>query len=63
MKDLGLVNIGTKENPVLVSKDALSNNPDNQQRFWSGVASGSTLPSADPQTDQKALDLLLKAKK
>ncbi|MCX6705627.1 MAG: hypothetical protein NTV24_00775 [Candidatus Woesebacteria bacterium] len=62
MKDPGLVNIGTKESPVLVSKDAVSKTPDKEQRFWSGVASGSTMPSSDSQTDQQALDLLLKKK-
>jgi len=62
MANPGLVNIGTKESPVLVSRDAVSNDPDREQRFWSGVASGSTLPSSDSQTDQKALDLLLKKK-
>ena len=63
MKDPGLVNIGTKENPVFVPKDAVSNDPDREQRFWRGVATGSTLPSSDPLTDQKALDLLLRPKK
>lgn len=63
MADPNLVNVGTKENPVLVSKDAVSNIPDKQQRFWRGIASGSTRPSINPQTDEKALDLLLKRKK
>jgi hypothetical protein len=62
MTDIKLVNVSTKENPVLVSQGAVSNNPEDQQRFWSGVASGSTLLSSDSQTDQKALDLLLKKK-
>ncbi len=60
MIDPKLVNIGTKESPVLVSGNAVSSDLKEQQRYWDGVASGSTLPSSDPKTDQQALDLLLK---
>lgn len=63
MIDPKLVNVGTKEKPVLVSINAVGSNPDDQQKFWRGVAAGSTLPSSNPETDQKALDLLLKRKK
>lgn len=63
MADSSLINIGTERKSVFVSTDVVSKDPIREQRFWSGVASGSTLPSSDPQTDQRALDLLLKAKK
>lgn len=63
MFDLKLVNIGTERKPVLVSQDAVSHDPKEEQRYWRGIATGSVLPSSESQTDQKALDLLLKRKK
>ena len=62
MIDPKFVNIG-KESPILVPADALSLNPDTQERYWRGVTSGSTLPSSDSKTDQEALTILLNNKK
>ncbi len=55
-----LINIRTVENPVWVSANTESEDPRKQDRYWRGVASGSTSPSAEPKTDQKALEILLK---
>lgn len=63
MSDPKLVNIGTERKPVLVSQDAVSHDPKEEERYWRGVATGSVLPSSEPTTDQKALGLLLKRKK
>jgi hypothetical protein len=60
MADPKLINIGTEREPVLVSENAVSRDSDKQERYWRGVASGSTLPSTRPETDQEALDVLLK---
>ena len=62
MADPKLVNIGTKENPVLVSANAIGSDLGVQEKYWRGVASGSTLPSSNSEMDQEALDLLLKDK-
>jgi len=39
-----MVNIGTKENPILVSVNKLKRNTKEGNHFWSRVATGSQLP-------------------
>lgn len=63
MQNPNLVNIGTERKEVLVPSDAVSGDPKREERYWRGVVLGSTFPSSQIATDQKALDLLLKRKK
>ena len=60
MEDPNLVNIGTERQPVYVSSNAVSTNRQKEESYWRGIANGSTLPSTQIQTDQEALDILLK---
>ena len=63
MSDPKLVNIGTEREPVFVPADAISGDPNREEKYWRGVATGSVLPSSKSTTDERALDLLLKTKK
>lgn len=38
-----MINIGTKENPIMVPEDAIRSQEDAEQDFWEGVASGSVI--------------------
>lgn len=48
-----MINIGSKENPILVSNEALKPGEEAEREYWEGVASGSIIIEAE------ALDLLL----
>ena len=56
MIDPKLVNIGTKENPVMVPKQAVSPDKSVQNRWFGSLASGSVV------IEDKALDILLEVK-
>lgn len=51
---MDMINIGSKENPVMVPEKSLEPQTDEGREWWDGVASGSVI------LDDEALDLLLK---